>query len=71
MNMEAVLGVVRHILTFGGGFLVAKGWLDADTLTQAVAAIASLVGVVWSVIAKKNAPAPTPPAARCSSSSSR
>jgi hypothetical protein len=61
MNMESILGVVRHILTFGGGFLVAKGWLDADTLTQAVAALASLVGVVWSVIAKKNAP--TPPAA--------
>jgi hypothetical protein len=61
MNMEAILGVIRHVLTFGGGFLVAKGWLDADTLTQGVAAAATLIGLVWSVIAKKK-PA-TPPAA--------
>ncbi len=57
MNMEAILGVVRHVLTFGGGFLVAKGWIDADTLTQGVAALATLIGLVWSVIAKKKAPA--------------
>ncbi len=57
MNMEAILGVVRHVLTFGGGFLVAKGWIDADTLTQGVAALATLIGLVWSVWAKKKAPA--------------
>jgi hypothetical protein len=61
MNMDAILGVVRHVLTFGGGFLVAKGWLDADTLTQGVAALATLIGLVWSVIAKKKTA--TPPAA--------
>ncbi len=53
MNTDSILGVVRHILTFGGGFLVAKGWIDTDTLTQAVAALATLVGLVWSVWAKK------------------
>jgi len=55
MNMEAVMGVIRHILTFGGGFLVAKGWLDAETLTQAVAAAVTLIGLAWSIIAKKKA----------------
>jgi hypothetical protein len=61
MNMDAILGVVRHVLTFGGGFLVAKGWLDADTLTQGVAALATLIGLGWSIFAKRKAV--TPPAA--------
>jgi len=28
MNKEKILGIVRHILTFGGGYAVAKGYLD-------------------------------------------
>ena len=28
MKKEQVLGVVRHVLTFGGGLLVARGLLD-------------------------------------------
>jgi hypothetical protein len=52
MNMDKVLGIIRHVLTFGGGFLV-----DADKLTEAnlqngVAAIVTLVGLAWSVYEK-------------------
>ena len=53
MNMESVMGVIRHILTFGGGFLVARGWVDAETVTTAVAALATLIGLGWSLWAKR------------------
>lgn len=55
MNLETILGVVRHVLTFGGGFLVAKGFLDSETLNQVVAALVTLFGVGWSVVAKRKA----------------
>ena len=53
MTAEVVMGFVRHLLTFGGGFLVSKGLLDAENLVTAVAAIATLVGVGWSIFNKK------------------
>lgn len=55
MTVESIMGVVRHVLTFGGGFLVAKGFLDNETLNQAVAALATLIGVGWSIFAKRKA----------------
>jgi hypothetical protein len=60
MNWETIGGVVRHILTFGGGYLVAKGVFDQATLDAAIPAVITLGGVIWSIIAKKNA---APPAA--------
>lgn len=52
--METVLGLVRHALTFGGGFLVAKGHIDAVGLESAVAAIITLIGIAWSAMAKSD-----------------
>lgn len=52
MNREAILGVIRHILTFAGGVMVTKGFATADEATAAVAALVTLIGVVWSVIDK-------------------
>ena len=55
MNMEMVLGLVRHLLTFGGGFVVAKGWLDEGSVTEVVGAAITIIGSVWSVFQKKEA----------------
>jgi len=55
MTKETILGFVRHVLTFGGGFAVSDGLITADDLTAIVGAIATLAGVVWSAIAKKKA----------------
>ena len=55
MTTEQILGIVRHILTALGGVLVTKGVVDEGTMTTAVGAIATLVGVVWSFLAKKKA----------------
>jgi len=46
-------GVVRHILTAAGGALVTKGVLGETELEMAVGALITIVGVVWSAIAKK------------------
>jgi len=53
MNKEQVLGVLRHTLTFFGGILVAKGLVDAETAMELSGALITLVGGVWSVLAKK------------------
>jgi hypothetical protein len=46
-------GVVRHILTAAGGALVTKGVIGETELEMAVGALITIVGVVWSAIAKK------------------
>lgn len=53
MNKDMVLGVVRHILTFGGGIVAAKGWADAATMSEVVGALMTIIGVGWSIWAKK------------------
>ncbi len=48
MNKAAILGIIRHILTFGGGMGVSAGYLVESDLTGAVSAVLTLIGVVWS-----------------------
>ena len=49
----AIMGVVRHLLTAAGGYLVAQGALDAAAAETLVGAGVSIVGVVWSVWDKR------------------
>lgn len=53
MSKEAILGVVRHILTFGGGLLVSRGTISEPTMLEGVGAIITLAGIVWSIRQKK------------------
>ena len=57
MNMAMILGLVRHLLTFGGGFLVTSGWVGDSDMQAGVGALATLFGVAWSVFVKRAAPA--------------
>lgn len=52
MNKDQVLGIIRHTLTFVGGILVAKGLIDEGMLTEIVGGAVTLVGAIWSVVAK-------------------
>jgi len=52
MNKEKVLGILRHSLTFLGGILVAKGLVDDALVAELSGAIITLVGGLWSVLAK-------------------
>jgi hypothetical protein len=51
-SLDKTLGLVRHILTFVGGYLVTSGVLTEVTLNTGIGAVATLIGIVWSVIDK-------------------
>jgi len=52
MSWEQISSILRHILTFGGGFIVAKGWVDTETMTGLVGAVITIGGAVWAVFNK-------------------
>lgn len=54
MNIGMITGLVRHILTFGGGYLVTSGIATADDVNAGVGAIVTLIGLVWSWLAKSD-----------------
>lgn len=55
MSKEQILGVFRHVLTFIGGTLVTKGLFDAEFSNELVGTVVTVIGTVWSFIAKKRA----------------
>jgi len=55
MKQEQILGIIRHILTFGGGLLVMKGVADDDVIQDVTGAIITFVGTLWSFIDKVKA----------------
>jgi positive regulator of sigma E activity len=58
---SAIIALLRHLLTFIGGTLVAKGILDSAALTEIIGAIISIVSVSWMAVSKYNAPAAPKP----------
>ena len=52
MNKDQKLGVIRHVLTFVGGILLAKGLVDESLMTDLIASIMVIVGGIWSVVSK-------------------
>jgi hypothetical protein len=57
VTMSFSMSFFRHLLTFGGGFLVANGWMDAGVMEQAAGAVVTLAGLVWSYFNGKTPPA--------------
>jgi hypothetical protein len=55
MNKDSILGLIRHLLTFGGGALVTKGFADDAEMQQLVGALITVIGVIWSIVQKRNA----------------
>jgi hypothetical protein len=55
MKQEQILGIIRHVLTFGGGLLVMKGVVDDDVIQDVTGAIITFVGTLWSFIDKVKA----------------
>lgn len=51
MNKLAILGLVRHLLTFGGGFLVANGSVDNGTVQEIIGGVVTVLGALWSFYA--------------------
>lgn len=53
MSPEVTQGLIRHALTILGGYFVSNGLIDENTATTIVGGAVALVGVLWSVWAKK------------------
>ncbi len=51
MDKTKILGIVRHLLTFGGGYAVAQGALTEAAIPEVVGAIVTVIGAVWSALA--------------------
>lgn len=52
---EIVFGLVRHVLTAGGVYLVNDGALEMTQVETLVGALMTIVGIGWSVWQKKKA----------------
>lgn len=46
-------GVLRHILTFAGGYVVAKGIITEEQLPEVIGAVITIGGLAWSWFSKK------------------
>jgi hypothetical protein len=47
------LGLIRHLLTLGSGFLASRGVINASETEVVVGTGIGLFGVIWSIIDKK------------------
>ena len=55
MTAEQFAGIVRAIVAAVGGYLVGKGFADAETVAALAGAAATIGAAVWSVLSKKKA----------------
>lgn len=55
MSTPIVLGLIRHLLTVAGGYLVAQGTLTSGDLTELIGGVVAIIGVGWSVYEKQTA----------------
>ena len=55
----AAISLLRHLLTFIGGALVAKGFIDTESLQELIGAIITLLSIGWMTVDKAKA-APKP-----------
>ena len=51
MNKKKILGLVRHILTAGGGYLVGQGIIDESQAMEIVGALITVIGFAFSYFA--------------------
>ncbi len=58
---DSIKSIVRHGLSFGGGFLVAKGLVTVDQANELAGAIITVLGVGWSVWNNRKAKTPPDP----------
>jgi len=52
MTKEKWYSIIRHTLTFAGGMLVLKGYIDESVANQIIAGVMTLVGLIWGQVEK-------------------
>ncbi|MGY3278107.1 Pam3-gp28 family putative phage holin [Bradyrhizobium sp. S3.7.6] len=55
MTGDQIWGIARTILAAAGGYFVAKGYVDTDTMTTILGGVGTVFVAVWSVMTKKPA----------------
>lgn len=50
--MNKIMGIIRHVLTFGGGILIAMGMTDEGTWKELSGALVTAIGGIWSLVDK-------------------
>lgn len=58
MTAEQFAGLVRAIVAALGGYLVAKGLVDAETVATLAGVAATAGAAIWSFLSKKQKPEP-------------
>jgi len=53
LDQAVWMGFVRHILTLGGGVLIAKGYADESMVNEMIGALVTVIGFGWSFLHKK------------------
>ena len=51
--MNEILGLLRHALTTGGGYLVANGMIGSSDMETLVGGLMAVLGVCWSLYDKR------------------
>lgn len=52
MKKEQIIGIIRHILTFAGGVIIAKGLATDAVILEIIGSVTTLIGGVWSIVDK-------------------
>ncbi len=53
MQKDAVLSVIRHVLTTAGGSMATGGIIASDDIALVAGAITTILGVLWGVLDKR------------------
>lgn len=61
MNTEITAGIIRHILSGVGAYLVSRGFVDNAAMESILGGIMALYAVVWSIGNKTGRGTPMPP----------
>ena len=51
--MDKILGIIRHVLTLGGGIIIAQGLAEESLVTEIIGGLIAAIGGVWSILSKK------------------
>ena len=56
MTADQFAGIVRALFAAFGGYLVAKGLVDAETVATLAGVAATTGAAIWSFLSKRNKP---------------
>jgi hypothetical protein len=49
MNQDQLLGLLRNLISVGGGYAIGRGWLNGEQVTLLGGLVGTLVPLLWTV----------------------